>query len=323
MNERDLKSESQRYLDEMMKFYSMNKNASVSTQKPPENVSGEFESNNNNLSEDIADEQLNEPENNSAGKSGEFDGGNNNLSEDIADEQLNEPENNSEGKSGEFDGGNNNLSEDIADEQLNRPEDSSADEDIPDDIKDETINESVPEAVSFESRFPVPVIPDFIRNPEPVKQADRTYNRPGSEDIPDTEPSDEGTTPYTDYGFLKVEVRTGENGLPVPGASVTVERKNGRSNEIIFTGTTDDSGGIEKIRLPAPPNSKGNTPESFENYSVYTVSAFYKDFYREVSADVPVFAGITSIQRFNLIPMPFNYDDNGQSMINNNTEPEI
>ena len=127
----------------------------------------------------------------------------------------------------------------------------------------------------------------------------------------------------SEHGFLKVEVRTGENGIPVSGAAVSVTKKNGKEEDIMFTGITDESGSVPIIELPAPPMGTGNTPESFEHYETYMVSAYSNGFYREVSENVPVFSGITSIQRFNLIPEPFNYDDMGRSIVNENTEPNF
>lgn len=263
MNEQDIRSDSQKYLDEMMRFYSMNKNASVSTQE--------------NRAEEPAEEgetQLEQA-----------------PPESVALE-------------------NETVQEDIADEELNEPEKTEPEQ---------------PENETISRRFPEPVIPEFIRkqSAEAAPPDMRGSAAPDHGKMPAEHTPDDGKLPYTDHGFLKVEARTGDNGLPVPNAAITVVRKNGKEEELVFSGVTDESGSVERIKLPAPPNLKTNAPESFQNYAVYTVSAYVKDFYREVSADVPVFAGVTSIQRFNLIPMPFNFDDNGRSITFENTEPII
>lgn len=269
MNEQDIRSDSQKYLDEMMKFYSMNKNASISTQE--------------NRSEQPEEE-----------------------SEKTATPEQAPPESISlENESAQ-------IQEDIADEEVNEPK--------PEKMEFEELRQQ-PEIP--ENRFPEPVIPEFMKQPSP-EPVSPNMNRNNSQDYGkmsvEHTPVD-GKTPYTDYGFLKVETRTGDNGMPLPNAAITVVRKNGKEEELVFSGVTDESGSIEKIKLPAPANLKTNAPESFQNYAVYTVSAYLKDYYREVSTDVPVFAGVTSIQRFNLIPMPFNFEDNGRSITFENTEP--
>lgn len=237
------------------------------------------------------------------------------------------------------------IREDIADQEVNAPEENMRFEELP-----------MEEAAESEIEFPPPVIPEFIRQPKtfpermaepsmPERMTEPPVQERTEEDfmkrsvsapyvpertkaVPEygrmsARQTDETVTPYSEYGYLKIEARTGDNGLPVPGTAITVVRKTPDGDELVFSGVTDESGSVEKLRLPAPPNTKGASPESFQNYAVYTVSAFSKNFYREVSADVPVFSGITSIQRFNMIPVPFNLNDNGQSIINQNTEPTI
>ena len=174
---------------------------------------------------------------------------------------------------------------------------------------------------NFENRFPSPIIPDFIRQSSP-RQENRTVTvtEPG---ILSRTTGRTANPVNSEHGFLKVEVRTGENGIPVSGAAVSVTKKNGKEEDIMFTGITDESGSVPIIELPAPPMGTGNTPESFEHYETYMVSAYSNGFYREVSENVPIFSGITSIQRFNLIPEPFNYDDMGRSIVIENTEPDF
>lgn len=272
MNEKDLISERQKYLDEMMRLYSTNKNSS-----------------------DTADENLPSKENMQP------------------PEEDNTPE---------------TETENISDEQQFIPSLESNEEEAPQ-----------PKMQTVDKRFPPPVIPDFIRNPEPPPPPPQPVPPPQTPPTPPPPVNTPNIPPpvsqrpqmpeipprpvQNQFGFLKVEVRTGDNGLPVPNAAVTISRQQENGEELIFTGKTDMSGSTERIKLPAPANMKNNNPDSFGNYSRYTVTVFAKDFYRETSREVPVFAGITSIQRFNLIPQPFNYDDNGQSIVFSNTEPEF
>lgn len=286
MNEQDFKSESQKYLDEMMKLYSANKNASVNT------ISEDAKEKEDNLINTQIPPAIPHAIPHAMSPV---------IPPVIPPASF--PLENEMGK----------IAEDIADEEIN------SERRVPESIPNNEDNNS------FENRFPEPVIPEFMKTQPsvPIRPNSRKTVIPASEKMPEGSSAPQEETPYTEEGFLKVEVRTGENGIPVPNAAVTVARKNGDKEELIFTGTNDASGTTEKIRLPTPPNSKGKTPESFENYAKYTVSAYAKSFFREVSSEVPVFSGITSIQRFDMIPTPFNYDDNGQSIVFENPEPKF
>lgn len=159
----------------------------------------------------------------------------------------------------------------------------------------EEANETAEKPISedIEKRFPVPKIPDFIRENK----------------VPDSS------------GYLKVSVKTGNGGLPVENSLVTIsEMKDGREH-IIRILTTDSSGNTETIKLPAPINTEGSTPESYENFSKYNISVFSEGYFRETSVDAPVFAGVTSLQTFNLIPEPFDYNSGEKTIVYRNTEP--
>ena len=58
-------------------------------------------------------------------------------------------------------------------------------------------------------------------------------------------------------------------------------------------------------------------------YSVYDISVYADGFFRERSVDVPVFAGITSIQQFNMVPLPLYMTENDETITYYNQEPEL
>lgn len=150
----------------------------------------------------------------------------------------------------------------------------------------------------IEERFPPPVLPDFIREaPEPA--------------------------PNNSFGYLKVNVRTGNGGRPIKDSIVTVsEVINGKEN-ILRLLSTDESGSTETVRLPAPSNSMGNSPQDYNSFAKYNISAYSKGFFRETSVDAPIFAGVTSVQTFFLIPEPFDYNSGERTIVDRNPEPEI
>ncbi len=153
-----------------------------------------------------------------------------------------------------------------------------------------------PPDFNIEDRFPPPVLPDFITGKE---------------------------NNYNSYGYLKVSVKTGNGGLPLAESLVTVsEIRDGKEN-IIKLMSTDSSGNTDILRLPAPSQSIGNTPQDYDKFAKYNVSAYSKGYFRETSVDVPIFAGITSIQNFSLIPEPFDYNSGERTIVDRNSEPVI
>ena len=327
MNDNDFRNESQRYFDEMMKLYAKSGNANSNAEGvqsgPSSALGNSIPVNNNsatqriNNAERMSDNNMSEPEINlnevremPQGQTGtEQQPG---MMREIPQGQTGmETQNRLMRETMDRNGDDSQKSavERLAENIFSEAEISNMENDVREDES------------NFENRFPSPIIPDFIRQSSP-----RQENRPVTVTEPGISSRTTGRTANpvnSEHGFLKVEVRTGENGIPVSGAAVSVTKKNGKEEDIMFTGITDESGSVPIIELPAPPMGTGNTPESFEHYETYMVSAYSNGFYREVIENVPIFSGITSIQRFNLIPEPFNYDDMGRSIVIENTEPDF
>lgn len=327
MNDNDFRNESQRYFDEMMKLYAKSGNANSNAEGvqsgPSSALGNSIPVNNNsatqriNNAERMSDNNMPEPEIN-LNEVREMPQG-----QTVTEQQPGMMREIPQGQTGMET--QNRLMRETMDRNGDDSQKSAVErlaENIFSEAEISNMENDVREDESnFENRFPSPIIPDFIRQSSP-----RQENKPVTVTEPGISSRTTGRTANpvnSEHGFLKVEVRTGENGIPVSGAAVSVTKKNGKEEDIMFTGITDESGSVPIIELPAPPMGTGNTPESFEHYETYMVSAYSNGFYREVSENVPVFSGITSIQRFNLIPEPFNYDDMGRSIVNENTEPNF
>ena len=327
MNDNDFRNESQRYFDEMMKLYAKSGNANSNAEGvqsgPSSALGNSIPVNNNsatqriNNAERMSDNNMSEPEIN-LNEVREMPQG-----QTVTEQQPGMMREIPQGQTGMET--QNRLMRETMDRNGDDSQKSAVErlaENIFSEAEISNMENDVREDESnFENRFPSPIIPDFIRQSSP-----RQENRPVTVTEPGISSRTTGRTANpvnSEHGFLKVEVRTGENGIPVSGAAVSVTKKNGKEEDIMFTGITDESGSVPIIELPAPPMGTGNTPESFEHYETYMVSAYSNGFYREVSENVPIFSGITSIQRFNLIPEPFNYDDMGRSIVIENTEPDF
>lgn len=124
---------------------------------------------------------------------------------------------------------------------------------------------------------------------------------PGMPDVPPAVPS-------TANGWLKVIVRTGNNAMPLAGVTIMISSHDTGTMRLEQVAITNESGETERIPLPAPELAESFTLGGVPAYSIYTVSAYAPGYFRQESTDVPVFPGITSLQQFNLIPMPLYAD---------------
>ena len=97
-------------------------------------------------------------------------------------------------------------------------------------------------------------------------------------------------------GFLQVLVRTSGESLPIKEAMVLVEGE-GVKRQLL----TDESGRTEQISLPAPPASNSLKAGAEAPFALYRVTAEKEGFYKQTTENVPVFAGVVSLQPITLI----------------------
>ena len=97
-------------------------------------------------------------------------------------------------------------------------------------------------------------------------------------------------------GYLQVFVRTAGESLPVKDALVLIEG-NGTQREL----RTDRSGKTERIPLPAPPASNSITEGNTNPFALYRVTVKKEGFYTQMTKNVPIFAGVGSLQPVTLI----------------------
>lgn len=106
-------------------------------------------------------------------------------------------------------------------------------------------------------------------------------------------------------GWLQVKVVSANGAFGVEDAQVLIFGfdEEGRDTGVIYSLRTDQSGLAPKIALSTPPRALSLTPEEDGvPYATYHVKVS-KDNYNSVEiTNVPVFDGVTSLQRVNLIP---------------------
>ncbi len=163
---------------------------------------------------------------------------------------------------------------------------------------------------------PVPELPPI---PSPAPQPAPTPPPMPPEPMPIPMPMPDMPQPPkpTSYGWMKIAARTAGNALPIEGASVLVLQQNGMNTNLLFTLLTNQSGETPVVQLPAPPING----ERMQPFSTYQIRIFHPGYMRMESDAAPVFSGITTLQKFDMIPLPAHMSDSGTALINQNTEP--
>ncbi len=123
-------------------------------------------------------------------------------------------------------------------------------------------------------------------------------------------------------GFILVNVRTGNEAFAIEGAVVLISAIVNGSRLLIASGIADNSGTAPLFEVPVPDASFSQQPYSETRpYSLYDISVTAKGFFNARSVDVPVFSGITSIQDFNMIPVPLLMKETDETLTIYNQEP--
>ncbi|MDO4155578.1 MAG: hypothetical protein Q4D37_02220 [Oscillospiraceae bacterium] len=129
--------------------------------------------------------------------------------------------------------------------------------------------------------------------------------------------------PNTAYGFLKVITRTGSEALPLPNVTVTVSAMEEGNSRLYFSGMTNESGETDHIPLPAPELNPNASSTDRQLYQSYDVTVYHPDYFRMESRGLPIFPGITSLQKFAMIPLPKRPGENPPTVVYENTEPRF
>ena len=125
-------------------------------------------------------------------------------------------------------------------------------------------------------------------------------------------------------GYIQVNVRTGDDTSAVAGAMVAVTAVADGKRLVLASGLTDESGTAPKFTLPVPDLVHSQSPSPDERpYNLFDITVTADGFFKARSVDVPVFSGITSVQNFNLIPVPLMMNSSDETMTYYNAEPNF
>ena len=132
----------------------------------------------------------------------------------------------------------------------------------------------------------------------------RTYNivKPAMAVPPEPQPPKETETDQQNIGQLIAIVTAVRSLYPVEGAKVTIFTGNVEERNIISTAYTDQSGRTDAVILPTPSKqlslNSGNTQIPYASYNMLVEAEGYVD---TLHLNIPVFSGVTSLQRSNLL----------------------
>lgn len=104
-------------------------------------------------------------------------------------------------------------------------------------------------------------------------------------------------------GTLQVRVFTSSAQLPVEGATVAVTRPTTGGSTLLAVRVTDESGRISPISIAAPERSQSLSPGARRPWTPVDITAEHPDYERILVENVQIFAGITTVQELELIPL--------------------
>lgn len=153
-------------------------------------------------------------------------------------------------------------------------------------------------AVPSEAENEMEILPDFA------------LPRDSSDTVPDTKgltpsPNWINLTGDSSWGFLQFDIFTAGGAYPVPGALVAVKKKLTGGTGLVRLLFSDRSGRTPTIALPAPSASLSQNPMSTTRpFSEYTVTVRARGYYTLSDINIPIFAGVKTVQPIDLIPLP-------------------
>lgn len=103
-------------------------------------------------------------------------------------------------------------------------------------------------------------------------------------------------------GMLKIQATVCQT-LPVPGVHIIVSKRIGEETRVFFEGTTDESGIIDGIVLPAPARASSEKPFQPHPLTLYDIHAEHPEYRQENLHYCAIFDGIKSIQPIDLFPI--------------------
>lgn len=102
-------------------------------------------------------------------------------------------------------------------------------------------------------------------------------------------------------GYIQVRAYTSTAQFPLKDVAITITSSDGTA---ISMGLTDRSGKIRPVAIPVPDRSESQSPDPPERpYTVVNLYARKKGYEQVESENLQVFAGTTTLQNLEMIPL--------------------
>lgn len=98
------------------------------------------------------------------------------------------------------------------------------------------------------------------------------------------------------FGFLKVQVFTADQAIPLPDVEIFVNREYRDYNISFFRGVTDSSGIVDNIKLPSPGGDYNIETQEIPKFAQYDVSACCERLNAIKKYKVQIFSGVKIVQ---------------------------
>ncbi len=112
----------------------------------------------------------------------------------------------------------------------------------------------------------------------------------------------------TAKGYLRIVTAAADSAYPVPDARVSVFTRIGSVLHLSYLLLTNENGETPTVTLPAPPADLSQSPDNERPFASCEIRIAAKGFFRTQATDVHIFAGITTRQEFQLVPLPLYYE---------------
>ena len=135
---------------------------------------------------------------------------------------------------------------------------------------------------------------------------------PRTSPIPDR-PDRNAAAPMSGRGKLVFQITTAGGAIPLEGAEIILRNfssvADGGNGEVVAVLYSGEDGKTEVLTLPAPARSLSLEPArdgAPVPFALYDAEVNLDNYYTQSYIRIPIFDGITSIQRASLIPLPEN-----------------
>ena len=117
----------------------------------------------------------------------------------------------------------------------------------------------------------------------------------------------------TGVGYLQLRISTAQGAIPLQNAQVIVREPKERGDGLVALLVSDRSGLTPIVSLPTVPRALSEVPGNPHPFYTYLVDVSKEGYYTQDYQNVPVFDGISSVQSVEMIPLPQNGVENGDT----------